>query len=208
LVSPGEERSGEIGEKNGAEESGERKRGGETAAHTDRREREKTRTGTKKGTGGCNVMKKIKRVISADPLFVRDVGDTYTREQIDAMVSALQTGKYNKIGGDIEGDAKVKGVLTLDIDDEEFNDMIADEGEIIDYEELKSSSADDINLEKPEEDDDDDDSVIEMDVLKLLSGEDENENSENNESEGENKPEGEKNEKKTLIQKFKFVKKV
>lgn len=99
-------------------------------------------------------------------------------------------------------------IAALDIDDEEFNDMIADEGEIIDYEELKSSSADDINLEKPEEDDDDDDSVIEMDVLKLLSGEDENENSENNESEGENKPEGEKNEKKTLIQKFKFVKKV
>lgn len=117
------------------------------------------------------------------------------------------------VDDDDEDDIDVEShtLAALDIDEDEFDDLVADEGEIIDYEELKSASAESIKLENQstvqeqdgDNDDDDDDSVIEMDIMTVLSHEEENSEPTVNKTE-----ENSKNGKKSFMQKFKFVKKV
>lgn len=104
-------------------------------------------------------------------------------------------------------DVDVHPLVAPDIDEAEFDNLIADEGEIIDYEELKSASVENINLENqaPDQDttdDDDDDSVIDMDIMKVLSGDIEEEN------EADKSSDSKKENKKSFMQKFKFVKKM
>ncbi len=121
-------------------------------------------------------------------------------------------GEIDEDDDDDDIDVEAHPLAVLGIDEDEFDNLAADEGEIIDYEELKSASAENISIEGPntsheEDDDDEDDSVIEMDIMTVLSH-DEEKNEKTEEKTQEKNDENQKGEKKSFVQKFKFVKKL